>query len=126
MNPEDFARTFATTFAAHDAIAMSALLSQDATTMTLTGQIAEGIEAARLAMSAEFLGIFARARLVSGKGTLRQLCAQITLLTQRYVVTGAVDETGSEQPRFAALLVAVLQEDSGDWRAISLTFSAAA
>jgi hypothetical protein len=39
------------------------------------------------------------------------------------VVTGAIDQNASEIPRFGAMLVAVLQADDVNWRALSLTIT---
>lgn len=52
-----------------------------------------------------------------------RLGPDVALLRQRFVVTGAIEETGAELPRFGAMLVAVLQSDSLNWRAVSLTFT---
>lgn len=124
MTSETYARTFAAAFTRHDAAALARGLADDGTLLTLTGQWAQGPVAAQHAFAAEFSGIFANARLVTGKNTVRVLAPQITLIHQRYVVTGARDEQGSDLPRFAAMLVAVLQALEGDFRALSLTFVA--
>ena len=87
---------------------------------------AETREDVRHAMTQEFNGIFAQSRLVTGKGAVQTLGPDTALVTQRYVVTGAVDETGADLPRFAALLVAVLRNQNDAWQAISLTFNAVA
>lgn len=123
MTPDDFSRAFAYAFGDRDAKAMAELMTEEATAHTLTGIWAEGREAARLAFEAEATGIFAHARLVTGKGTVLPLGPDIALLRQRFVVTGAMEETGEEMPRFGAMLIAVLQSDGLNWRAISLTFT---
>lgn len=123
MTPDDFSRAFAYTFGDRDAKAMAELMTEDGTAHTLTGIWAEGREAARQAFEAEATGIFVRARLVTGKGTVVPLGPDVALLRQRYVVTGAIEETGEEMPRFGAMLIAVLQADGLNWRAISLTFT---
>lgn len=123
MTPDDFSRAFAYAFGDRDAKAMAELMTEDGTAHTLTGIWAEGREAACQAFEAEATGIFARARLVTGKGTVVPLGPDVALLRQRYVVTGAIEETGEEMPRFGAMLIAVLQADGLNWRAISLTFT---
>lgn len=126
MTPEDFARSFAAAFTVQDAAAIATLLAADGVFLTLTGITAETREDARHAMAQEFNGIFTQSRLVTGKGAVQSLCSDTALVTQRYVVTGAVDETGADLPRFAALLIAVLRINNGAWQAISLTFNAVA
>ncbi len=123
MTPEDFSRAFAYAFGDHDAAALAELLAEDGSTQTLTGIWAEGRAEARHAFEAEATGIFARARLVTGKGTVLPLASDVALLRQRFVVTGAIEESGEEMPRFAAMLVAVLRSDGLNWRALNLTFT---
>lgn len=123
MSAAPFARNFAAAFAQQDAAQIAGLVAIDGTVLTLTGQWAEGAAAAQTAFESEFAGIFANARLVTGKSHFRQLGADKALLNQRFVVTGAQDESCKELPRFGALLVAVLCEAAG-WRALSLTFTA--
>ncbi len=123
MTPEDFTRAFAYAFADQDADALAYLIAEDGTAQTLTGQWAEGRAEAKAAFAAECTGIFARARLVTGRGSVLPLSPEIALLRQRFVVTGAIEETGAEMPRFGAMLVAMLQSDGINWRAISLTFT---
>ena len=120
MTGQDFARRFAAAFGAQDADALAGLIANTGTVLTLSGAWAEGQIAARAAFAAEATGLCARARLVTGKGDARPLGPASALVRQRYVVTGAVDEAGSELPRFGAVLVAVLEEGL----AISLTFTA--
>lgn len=124
MTAEAYARAFSAAFARQDAAGLADGLAEDGTVLTLTGQWAEDRLTAQKAFAAEFSGIFAHARLVTGKNTLRILAPQITLLQQRYVVTGARDEQGADLPRFGAMLVAVLQPVDGNLRALSLTFVA--
>lgn len=123
MTPEDFTRAFAHAFGDRDATAMADLMLPDGTVQTLTGTWVEGRAEAEAAFAAEAAGIFARARLVTGKGTVLPLSHDVALLRQRFVVTGALEDTGAEMPRFAAMLVAVLHSDGLNWRAISLTFT---
>ena len=123
MTPEDFTRAFAYAFGDHDAAGLAELLADDGSTQTLTGIWAEGREDARLAFEAEATGIFSRARLVTGKGTVLPLASDVALLRQRFVVTGAIHEDGTEMPRFGAMLVAVLHSDGLNWRAAQLSFT---
>lgn len=122
MSAALFARNFAAAFAQQDAARIAGLIAPDGTVLTLTGQWAEGAVAAQTAFESEFAGIFANARLVTGKTHIRQLGPDKALLNQRFVVTGAQGESRSDMPRFGALLVAVLCEAAG-WRALSLTFA---
>ena len=102
---------------------MAALLAEDADVLTLTGAMLSGAKEAEAAFAGEFSGIFAASRLVTGKVKIRDLGAEVSIVTQRFVVSGARDEAGQEMPRFGALLTAVVTVQTG-WRAVSLTFSA--
>ena len=124
MTAETFARSFAHAFAAQDADAITALLAEDGELLSLTGQLAEGQKSAQSVLAAEFEGIFARARLVTGKGQIRPLGTGRALLRQRFVVTGALDANGAEMPRFGAVLIAVLAAEAAQWRALQLSFVA--
>lgn len=124
MMAEDFSRALAYAFGDHDATAMAALIAADGTCLTLTAGWAENRETALALFGAEFSGIFARARLVSGKGSVLPLGPGLSLLRQRFVVSGALSETGEEMPRFAAQLVAVLMSDGPEMTALSLNFTA--
>lgn len=123
MTPDDYLRAFAYAFGDRDAKALAELVAPDGTVQSLTGIWAEGRNEAEAAFAAECAGIFARARLVTGKGSVLPLSPEFALLRQRFVVTGAVEETGAEMARFGAMLVAVLQSDGLNWRAVSLTFT---
>jgi ketosteroid isomerase-like protein len=123
MTPEDFTRAFAFAFGDRDAKALADLIAPDGTVQSLTGIWAEGRDEAEAAFAAECAGLFARARLVTGKGSVLPLSPEHALLRQRFVVTGAVEENGTEMPRFGAMLVALLQSDGLNWRAVSLTFT---
>ena len=126
MTPEDFPKRFAAAFATQDSAAISDFLAGDAVVVTLTGIAAEGRDAAGAALAAEFAGIFAAARLVTGKLKLRPLGPGGMVLHQRFVVTGARDAEGQDMPRFGAMLSAVLLARPDGWRAESLTLSALA
>ena len=124
MTPDDFPRLFAAAFGAGDSGAIAAFLAEDAQVLTLTGASAEDALAAETALAAEFTGIFATARLVTGRQRLRLLGPGGAVLHQRYVVAGARDATGQEMPRFGAMLTVVLLARTDGWRAVSFSFSA--
>ncbi len=126
MTPEDFAKDFAAAFGRQDAAGIAAMLARDADVLTLTGAMVIGATAAEEAFAAEFAGIFAAARLVTGKLRQRDLVPGVAVLTQRFVISGARDEGSSELPRFGAVLTAVIIMEADGWSAVSLTFSATA
>lgn len=126
MTPQDFPRAFAAAFGVQDADRLAGLLAEDAKVTTLTGAWAEGRVAARAMLAAEFAGIFARARLVTGKSQLRSVAEPVVLLHQRFVVSGAQGADGADLPRFAAMLSVVLVARAEGWQAASLTFSSLA
>lgn len=123
MIPEDFPRHFSAAFASQDADALAAMFLPDATLQSLTGLWAESPEEIRDGFATEAAGIFRAARLVTGKGTLRDLGPHAMLLRQRYMISGAQDQSGAELPRFAAMLVAVMEKNDGAWLVQSLTFT---
>ncbi len=124
MNAVDFPRRFAAAFVAQDVPALVGFVANGGTALTLTGAWAETPAEIEQAFAAEIAGIFARAKLVTGKGTMRMLGPNSALLRQRYMVSGAIDETGAELPRFAAMLIVVLERQDSDWLAQSLSFTA--
>lgn len=121
---EDFPRSFAAAFAAQDASGLAALVAPDGCLQSLTGLWADTPETIESAFAAEAAGIFARARLVTGKSQFRPLGPDTGLLRQRFTVSGALEETGAELPRFAAMLIAVLELGPNGWQAVSLSFTA--
>lgn len=123
MTPEDFPRAFATAFSAQDATALAALMVEDADLITATGQHAEGQAAIESALAAEFAGVFRNARLVKGKLRLRPLGPCAALITQRYVVTGAQNESGADLPRCALVLTATLAATPSGWQALAAQLS---
>lgn len=126
MTPQDFPRAFAAAFGAQDADRVANLLAEDAQVLTLTGGWAADRTAAKAVLAAEFSGIFARARLVTGKSQLRILDEPVCLLHQRFVVSGAQGPDGADLPRFAAMLSVVMVASAVGWQAASLTFSSLA
>lgn len=126
MTPQDFPRAFAAGFGAQDAERLSHYLAEDARVLTLTGAWAEGRVAAKAVLAGEFAGIFARARLVTGKTQVQALSASVCLVYQRFVVSGALGPDGADLPRFAALLSVVLTAGPSGWDVAGLTFSSLA
>lgn len=126
MTPDDFAKSFAGAFGRQDAAALAAMLSEDADVLSLTGAVLFGAAEAEAAFADEFAGIFASAKLVTGKMRLRPLGPGSAVLMQRFVVSGARDAEGRELPRFGALLTAVVIAQSQGWRAVTLTFATTA
>lgn len=124
MTPDDFTKLFAGAFGRQDAAELAAMLAEDADVLTLTGAVVEGAVAAEAAFAGEFAGIFAAARLVTGKLKMRAFGPGGAVLTQRYVVSGAREAAGQDVPRFGAVLTAVMVARVDGWRAVSLTFSA--
>lgn len=122
--PEDFAKQFAGAFGRQDAAELAQFLAEDADVLTLTGSMADSAALAEATFAQEFSGVFATARLVSGRNRLRVLGPGAAIVTQRFVVSGARDDQGAELPRFSAVLSAVLTARSTGWQAVSLTFSA--
>ena len=119
MTPEDLPKLFATAFGQGDAATIADWLAADADVVTLTGAVAEGAREAQEIMSGEFAGIFAGAKLVTGKARLRALGPGAAILTQRYVVSGARDEAGRELPRIGCQLTAMLVATREGWRAVN-------
>jgi hypothetical protein len=103
---------------------LQAFFGPDASLQSLTGAWAESPEEIAAVFEAEAAGIFARARLVTGKGSIRPLNPFAALLRQRFTISGALTETGTEIPRFPAMLIAVLERADMQWQVQSLTFTA--
>ena len=122
--PEEFAKHFASAFGRQDGAELASFLAEDADVLTLTGALVDSAANAEVAFAGEFAGIFAAARLVSGKHRLRMLGPGAAIVTQRFVVSGARDDQGAEMLRFSAVLTAVLTARNNGWQAVSLTFSA--
>jgi uncharacterized protein (TIGR02246 family) len=121
--PEDFPRAFAAAFATQNAADLTAMMADDADLLTPTGQWAEGRTAILLALEAEFSGLFRTARLITGRLRLRPLGPGATILTQRFVLIGAVDEAGAELPRSAMMLSAVLVARPQGWQAMTASLT---
>ena len=99
-------------------------MTEDAAFHSLTGLWAEGRTEIAAALHAEFAGLCAHVRLVSGRGRLIPLGPATCILHQHYVLTGLVDAAGLELPRVGAMLTAVLVERPGGWQALTATFAA--
>ena len=123
MTPEEFPKLFAAAFASQDWQALQRLLVADAQVVTLTGAVAEDAVQAGKVFEREFSGIFAAAKLVTGRNRIRALGPGLTIVHQRYVVMGAKDNAGGTLPRFAAAVTAVLLETAQGWLAVNLTLS---
>ncbi len=123
MTPEDFPKTFAAAFAAQDSAALVGMLTTDAQVVTLTGAVAEDAAQAGKVFRQEFAGIFAAAKLVTGRNRLRVLGPGLAVVHQLYVVIGARDEAGRTLPRFGAATTAVLLATAKGWLVVSLTLS---
>ena len=121
---EDFPRAFTQAFAAQSAPDIAGLIAPDGQGLTLSGQWAEGRAEMETAWAAEFAGLLERARLVTGRLGLKMLGPGAAIVTQRYVVIGALAEDGTELPRFPAVLSAAVIATAEGWRAASLNFSA--
>ena len=121
---EDFPRAFSQAFAGQSGANVAGLFVPDGHGLTLSGQWAEGRAALEAAWTAEFAGLLARARLVTGRASLRMLGPGAAVLSQRYVVSGAVDADGVEMARIPAVLAAVVIASAAGWQAVSLSFSA--
>ncbi|MEY4695932.1 MAG: hypothetical protein RIT14_360 [Pseudomonadota bacterium] len=119
MTADDFPRLFASAFCSQDARALAALLAEDAEIVTATGCLADGRDAAEAVLAGEFEGVFRTARLVTGKTRFRVIGPGATMLSQRFVLTGALDAEGAELPRATLLLSAVLAARAKGWQALT-------
>lgn len=120
MAPEDFVKSFALAFAARDAAGIAALMAEDGQGLTLSGIWVEGRNAVQSAWAAEFAGVLARARLVTGRGGLRPLGPGATVIHQRFVLIGAQAASGAELAHFSTVLSAVLLARATGWQALVL------
>ena len=121
---EDFPRAFTLAFATGSGAEVAALLDPDGQGATLSGQWAEGRAAMEAAWAAEFAGLLTRARLVTGRTGLHVLGPGAAVVSQRYVVSGALDAEGGELPRFPAVLSATIIARPEGWTAVVLSFVA--
>jgi len=124
MSAEDFARSFAAGWIARDAAALAALMTEDADMLSLTGAWSEGRGAITATLRGELQGLFARARLVTGRSKLRMLGTDRAVLHQRFVLSGLRGPEGQDMGRVGALLIAVLEQRPEGWRAVALQFTA--
>ena len=121
---EDFPRAFSQAFGAQSGADVAALVAADGQGLTLSGQWAEGRAQMEAAWAAEFAGLLSRARLVTGRASVRMLGPGAAVISQRYVISGAVDEAGSEMARIPAVLQAVVIATAAGWQAVAFSFSA--
>ena len=119
MTPDELPKLFAAAFGKGDAATIAGWLAADADVVTLTGGLAEGVQEARAILEGEFAGIFAQAKLVTGKTRIRNLGPGAAILTQRYVIAGARDEAGQDLPRIGCQLTAMLINSRDGWRAVN-------
>ena len=118
--PEDFVPRFGAAYAARDAAAVASLCAHEAGGLSLTGGWAEGRSELERLWAADFAGALAQTRLVTGKGRLQRLAGGVTLVQQRFVLSGIIDAEGRDAGRLGAMLSAVLTEGDGGWSAQSL------
>lgn len=122
MTPETFAKAFAAAFSARDAEALAVLMTEDATLVSLTGQWVEGRPLIREIWAAEFAGALRLARLVTGRQRI-QPAGQAAVVSQRFVLSGALAPDGREMPRCAVLLQGTLAPAEDGWHAVSLSLA---
>lgn len=94
--------------------------------LTITGLWCEGRPRIHEVLQAELDGAFTQSRLVTGKARLRPLGPGAAVLTQRFVLSGIVDEDGRDAGRVGAVLSAVLLARADGWQASTLHFVALA
>lgn len=123
-SPEDFARAFAAAWSRRDPAELSALFAPDADLLTLTGAWAEGRDQIAEILAQEMAGAFVRARMVTGRGKIRPLAPGVVQIMQRYVLSGIVNEDGSDAGRVGAVLSAVLTEGDEGWQVVAAQFAA--
>jgi len=126
ISPDDFSRSFVQAWGVRDAQALSALCAEDAEMLTITGLWCEGRPRIHEVLQAELDGAFTQSRLVTGKARLRPLGPGAAVLTQRFVLSGIVDEDGRDAGRVGAVLSAVLLARAEGWQASTLHFVALA
>ena len=124
MTPEEFPKAFAAAVALQDAGGLRAMLTADAQVVTLTGAVADDAVQAGKLFEQEFAGIFAAAKLVTGRNRLQVLGPGLVIVHQRYVVMGARAEAEQALPRFGAAVTAVMLQTAKGWLVVSLTLSA--
>ncbi|PPB81229.1 uncharacterized protein (TIGR02246 family) [Albidovulum inexpectatum] len=123
-SPEDFARAFAAAWSRREPEEIADLFAPDADLLTLTGAWAEGRDQIAEILAQEMAGAFVRARMVTGRGKIRSLATGVVQIMQRYVLSGIVNEDGSDAGRVGAVLSAVLTEGEDGWRVVSAQFAA--
>ena len=126
ISPDDFSRSFVQAWGVRDAQALAALCAEDAEMLTITGLWCEGRPRIHEVLQAELDGAFTQSRLVTGKARLRPLGPGAAVLTQRFVLSGIVDEDGRDAGRVGAVLSAVLLARADGWQASTLHFVALA
>jgi uncharacterized protein (TIGR02246 family) len=127
MKPEDlsppaaaaFARSFAALWGAGDAAGLATLFLPHGECLTVTGAEAIGREAVQTALQDDLDGMLHGSRLVTGRTRVRNLTDGL-LLSQRYVMTGLVDQDGQDVGRHGLMMSAVLHPSLDGLRALSI------
>jgi uncharacterized protein (TIGR02246 family) len=126
IRPDDFTRAFVVLWGQRDAAGLASLCAEDADMLSITGLWCEGRPRIAKVLEAELAGAFAESRLVTGKGRMRPIGPGAAMLSQRFVLSGLVDEQGRDAGRVAAMLSAVLLARAEGWQAATLQFTALA
>jgi uncharacterized protein (TIGR02246 family) len=126
IRPDEFARAFVVLWGQRDAPALASLCAEDAEMLSITGLWCEGRARIAEVLDAELSGAFAQSRLVTGKGRMRPLGPGAAVLSQRFVLSGLIDEKGRDAGRVAAMLSAVLLARAEGWQAATMHFTALA
>lgn len=120
--PDALTRTFASAWAARDALALSDLFARDSEFLSLTGGHAEGRDEIAELLGAELAGAFSRARLVTGKTRKRMIGNDVAVVSQRFVLSGILNADRSDAGRIGALLCATMARVEGGWEIVSALF----
>lgn len=120
--PDALTRTFASAWAARDAVALADLFADDSEFLSLTGGHAEGKAEIAELLGAELAGAFARARLVTGKMRKRMIGKDVTVVSQRFVLSGILNADGTDAGRIGALLCATMANTNAGWEIVSALF----
>jgi uncharacterized protein (TIGR02246 family) len=122
VTPETFPKAFAAAFSARDAEALAGMMTEDAALVSLTGQWVEGRTPIRDTWAAEFAGTLRMARLVTGRQRIHT-AGQAAVVSQRFVLSGALAPDGREMPRCAVLLQGTLAPAGDGWHAVSISLT---
>ena len=121
--PAELPRSFAVLWGARDALGIAQLFAEDGELISLTGGAAQGRAAIAELTAGEFAGAFQRARLVTGRTRLRPIGTDVTVLMQRFVLSGLVDESGGDAGRIGAAFCATLERNPAQgWLIVAAQF----